>query len=391
MAICSAPGKTLWIGGYSVLDKGNISFVTGVDKRVYAKADKLDNNKIHIISKQFNIDISGKFDGTKIIFDKELSENEKKYSKFVVVAVETCLRYLIYKGFDVSGLRIETISDPAFGFGDTKTGLGSSAAVTTAATAALLELHGMKIEKNLDLIHKMAQYIHFRVQGKVGSGFDIAASCFGGHAYSRYSPELIKDIPENAPIEQVASAIDGKWDYTFEKLDMPQNFIVVMGNFVGQSASTSEMVKKINEWKAANPDAYKELMYNLNEANKEAIRWLKEINNGKKEAMEKFKHAFKEGRMLTKKLGELSGAPIETDDFSVVIEETEKNGAFAAKLPGAGGGDNISALCLSEEAKKKVEHYWKSCKTKKIEIVPISISNEGVRIEKDWKKAESFL
>ncbi|MBI3190770.1 isopentenyl-diphosphate Delta-isomerase [archaeon] len=361
----SAPGKILWIGGYAVLEKGNTSFVTGVDKRVYAKAEKLGNGRVRIVSRQFGIDVSGEFDGTKISFYKELSENEKKYSKFVVVAVETCLRYLRYKGFDVNGIEVETISDPAFGFGDTKSGLGSSAAVTTAVTAAVFGLHGLKIDKNLDLVHKMAQYVHFRVQGKVGSGFDIAASCFGGHAYSRYSPELIKDIPENAPIEQIADAIEKKWDYTAEKIDLPHGFITAMGNFVGQSASTSEMVKKINEWKAANQDEYKELMKDLNDANKEAIRWLKEINalsndpkyekilidveSGKKhEAFYNFKKAFERGRMITKELGDLSGAPIETDDFSKIIEETEKNGAFAAKLPGAGGIQKSGEMAMTD-------------------------------------------
>lgn len=409
MVCASAPGKILWIGGYSVLDKGNISFVTGVDKRVYAKAEKLGDSKIHIKIPQFSVDISGKFDGEKILFDRELDEAEKNWSKFVRVATETCLRYLKHKGHDVDGIDLITISDTAFGFGETKTGLGSSAAVTTATTAALFELHGLKISENIDLIHKMAQYIHFRVQGKVGSGFDIAASCFGGHAYSRYSPELIKDIPENAPIEQVAEAVDKQWDYSAEKLDLPKGFITVMGNFVGTSASTSEMVKKINEWKAANPEEYKKLMEDLNNANKETIQYMKEINElhkkdsgfhhimkmfhkseEKHETLENFKKAFENGRMLTKRLGVLSGAPIEPDDFTKVIEETEKNGAFVAKLPGAGGGDNISAICLNEEGKESVEKYWKSCTIKTIQPVPISISNEGVRID-DFKNAEKFI
>lgn len=409
MVCTSAPGKILWIGGYSVLEKGNVSFVTGVDKRVYAKAEKIDNGMVHIVSKQFSVDISGKFDGEKITFDRELTEAEKNWSKFVRVATETCLRYLKHKGNEVSGVSVETMSDPAFGFGETKSGLGSSAAVTTATTAALFELHGLKIEKNLDLIHKMAQYIHFRVQGKVGSGFDIAASCFGGHAYSRYSPELIKDILETAPIEQVAEAIDKQWDYSAEKLDLPKGFITIMGNFIGTSASTSEMVKKINEWKAVNADDYKQLMNELNEANKETIKYMKEINelhkkdsgfhkimkmfhksDEKHETLENFKKAFSEGRLITKRLGELSGAPIETDEFTKVIEETENNGAFVAKLPGAGGGDNISAICLSEEGKESVEKYWGNCTIKKIQSVPISISNEGVHID-DFKKAEKFL
>ncbi|MBI5332118.1 MAG: hypothetical protein HZB65_00950 [Candidatus Aenigmarchaeota archaeon] len=394
MVITSAPGKILWIGGYSVLEKGNVSFVTGVDKRVYAKADKSD--EIHLKLSQFSVELTGKFDGHKLIFDN-MTDDEKKYSSFVRVAVETCLRYFKHKGIAVSGVSIETISDPAFGFGETKTGLGSSAAVTTATIAALFELHGLSIEHNRDMIHKMAQYMHFRVQGKVGSGFDIAASCFGAIAYSRYSPELIKDIPETASIKEVASAVDKEWDYSAEHIALPYGFLASVGNFIGESASTSAMVKKINEWKTANPDEYKALMKELNNANIDALKWLRKINEiydsdsqcydellSSPEDSEEFigfKQAFNKGRLLTKKLGELSGAAIESDEYSQIIEETMKHGAFVAKLPGAGGGDNISAISLSKSAKHKTEHYWTNCVIKEIEPVPISINNEGVRIE----------
>ncbi|MFH0837460.1 MAG: hypothetical protein V1870_04985 [Candidatus Aenigmatarchaeota archaeon] len=394
MVITSAPGKILWIGGYSVLEKGNISFVTGVDKRVFANAAKSD--KIHLKLPQFSVDIIGKFDGHRLVFG-DMTDDEKKWSSFVRVAVETCLRYFKHKGIHVSGVNIETISDPAFGFGETKTGLGSSAAVTTATVAALFELHGLSIANNRDLIHKMAQYVHFRVQGKVGSGFDIAASCFGGSSYSRYSPELIKDIPETASIEEVAKAVDKKWDYSAEQVALPHGFLVSVGNFLGESTSTSVMVKKINEWKAANPDEYKLLIKELNEANKDAIKWMKKINDiydndsecydellkapEESEEFMGFKQAFNKGRLLTKKLGELSGAPIEPAEFSDVIEETMEHGAFVSKLPGAGGGDNISAISLGKSKKHKIEEYWLNCVIKQIEPVPISISNEGVRIE----------
>ena len=121
MVITSAPGKILWIGGYSVLEKGNVSFVTGVDKRVYVRCEKSD--KIHVKIPQFGIEVIGKIDGSCLVLDKELSDNEKKGSLFVRTALETCLRYLKYKGKRVSGLEIETLSDPAFGIGDTKTGV----------------------------------------------------------------------------------------------------------------------------------------------------------------------------------------------------------------------------------------------------------------------------
>ncbi|GEM_PF-797574 len=414
MVVTSAPGKILWIGGYSVLEKGNIAFVTGVDKRVYVQANKTDpietskqgkqsdrservesGSNIHIKIPQFDVDATGKFDGSKIDLDKELNEAQKKGSSFVRVAIETCLRYLKHKGHDVKGLEIESYSDQAFGIGDTKTGLGGSAAVTTSTVAAIFELHGLKIDENRELIHKMAQFIHYRAQGKIGSGFDIAAACFGGNTYSRYSPEMISHINENSSIEEISTAIEKQWDYTTENMPLPHGFLVSVGNFIDESASTSQMVKKINEWKAGSKEAYKTLMNEINEANKEAIRWLKEINNLYKDfpdsyekilkepsqEMHNFKKAFEKGRILTKHLGELTGAQIETNEVSQVIEQTMKHGAFTSKLPGAGGGDNIAAISLSKHDKHKVESYWLDCVIKQIEPLNISISNEGVKIE----------
>lgn len=84
-----------------------------------------------------------------------------------------------------------------------KTGLGSSAAMTTAVVAALLHYLGVvKISSSkdrqerkdiadLDMVHKIAQTAHCIAQGKVGSGFDVSSAVYGSHRYVRFSPEVI--------------------------------------------------------------------------------------------------------------------------------------------------------------------------------------------------------
>lgn len=84
-----------------------------------------------------------------------------------------------------------------------KTGLGSSAAMTTAVVAALLhylgvvklsspkDYHERKDTADLDLVHKIAQTAHCIAQGKVGSGFDVSSAVYGSQRYVRFSPELI--------------------------------------------------------------------------------------------------------------------------------------------------------------------------------------------------------
>jgi len=83
-----------------------------------------------------------------------------------------------------------------------KTGLGSSAALITSLTSALLLHLGAIPKEALDdvdhpgrrLAHNLAQYVHCRAQGKVGSGFDVSAAVFGSHIYTRFNPEVIQGL-----------------------------------------------------------------------------------------------------------------------------------------------------------------------------------------------------
>jgi phosphomevalonate kinase len=85
-----------------------------------------------------------------------------------------------------------------------KTGLGSSAAMTTAVVAALLHYLGVvnissskdqhqekKDTTDLDVVHMISQTAHCIAQGKVGSGFDVSSAVYGSHRYVRFSPEVI--------------------------------------------------------------------------------------------------------------------------------------------------------------------------------------------------------
>lgn len=81
-----------------------------------------------------------------------------------------------------------------------KTGLGSSAAMTTAVVAALLHYLGSidlsscckeNQSSNLDMVHIIAQTAHCIAQGKVGSGFDVSSAVYGSHRYVRFSPEVL--------------------------------------------------------------------------------------------------------------------------------------------------------------------------------------------------------
>lgn len=87
-----------------------------------------------------------------------------------------------------------------------KTGMGSSAAMTTALVASLLQYFGIvhlptadiahsNIEssrndcdskKDRSLLHNLAQLAHAIAQGKIGSGFDVAAAVYGKFDFNYY-------------------------------------------------------------------------------------------------------------------------------------------------------------------------------------------------------------
>ncbi len=402
-AVCSAPGKILWLGGYSILERPNVGFVTGVDKRVFVQATEVETGFCNFKIPQFSVDLAGKWENGKIVFAGTPSEQELSSVKFVKIAADVCRAYFVSLGIHFKGIELYSISDPAFGSGGSKSGLGSSAAATTAAVAAIFELHGKPVKDNLQEIHKAAQITHSLAQGKIASGFDVAASCFGGCKYVRYSKEL---IPMTASEQEIANAVSVKWDYEAERIELPRGFLVQIASFAGESASTTSMVKAINAWRDATPEnkqEYARLFREANDANEKAIGALVRINRKSHEnprdyidllshveqdpdsdgPLKEFRIAFEKSREILKELGTKSGAGIEPDEYTKLIKASEENGAFVARLPGAGGGDAIAAICLSSTGKERLAQFWKSYSEKKLEHLDVGVSNQGVRTERE--------
>lgn len=85
-----------------------------------------------------------------------------------------------------------------------KTGLGSSAALTSSVVAALFHFarlqifpHGAKMleeHDEVEVIHRLAQSAHCVAQGKVGSGFDVYTACYGTCAYTRFAASKIEPL-----------------------------------------------------------------------------------------------------------------------------------------------------------------------------------------------------
>lgn len=84
-----------------------------------------------------------------------------------------------------------------------KTGLGSSAAFISSYVAAVFSFNGIT---DIKLIYRASQFIHSLVQGKVGSGFDVACALFGSCIYKRFDENLIGGALDNSSFSNILSS-----------------------------------------------------------------------------------------------------------------------------------------------------------------------------------------
>jgi len=162
-----------------------------------------------------------------------------------------------------------------------KTGLGSSAALITALTAALISSYSdidITSPKGKQIIHNLAQVAHCAAQRKVGSGFDIAAAVYGSCIYRRFETDVMEGgILEGTNMDpetrlKLKSVVNRAWDMETTKFSMPEGLRVIMGDVSGGSATPS-MVRSVMAWKARNPDA-KNVWEDLGSSNKRFISLL---------------------------------------------------------------------------------------------------------------------
>lgn len=145
-----------------------------------------------------------------------------------------------------------------------KTGLGSSAALTSSVVAALFHYarfqvfpHATKMLDTQDeneAIHRIAQSAHCVAQGKVGSGFDVYTACFGTCAYTRFAASkiepLMKDKEQQDKLNAAEEDPSSKTNIISVNLDTLKN---VVGNFRHSSSisgndSSAAAQQKADEW-----------------------------------------------------------------------------------------------------------------------------------------------
>ncbi|MGE0867615.1 MAG: mevalonate kinase [Kofleriaceae bacterium] len=213
--IATAPGKLILTGEYAVLD-GAPALVIAVDRRTIARRH---------------------------------AESVRGSSPFLMAVANELAR----RGYPEEVIRASleiSVDSSAFYDNAMKLGLGSSAAVTVAATALALGTTGNPL--NLDEVYAIASAAHANAQaprGSRGSGADIAAAVYGGtlaYTMSDYSPQ---------PIARK------RWPTS----------VTLLPFFTGVPADTPALVARVAEARTARPAAVDAALTAIADASRLAV------------------------------------------------------------------------------------------------------------------------
>ncbi|MFH0832576.1 MAG: phosphomevalonate kinase [Candidatus Aenigmatarchaeota archaeon] len=368
MVHTSAPGKQMLAGEWSVLELGNPCIVAAVNKRVHVEIE--ESEEISITVDDFNIkDVKADFNGKQLAW-KNADDKEKEKLIFIKGAIETALQYLgDYKSFKLRswGEESQIVVDGVA----KKVGFGSSAACVVATVSGLLKFNGYDIDcrESNDIIYKLSTIAHYFAQGKVGSAFDVAASTYGGATvYKRFDPIWLTKRIESETVKKIA---EEDWPYFFvEELKVSDDFILLVG-WTKESASTSAMVKQMDNFKNNDFNEYKRIYDGISKLVCELIDAWK-VND-----QEEILALIKKNEEYLRELGQKSGVNIETKELKQLVDIANENGA-AGKLSGAGGGDCGIAVCFSSDVVEKIIEEWQNAGLYPLDV---SIDYDGVREE----------
>ncbi len=246
-----------------------------------------------------------------------------------------------------------------------KTGLGSSAALVTALTAALLVQllppQGFSISSDAGkaIIHNLAQTAHCAAQGKIGSGFDVASAVYGSCVYRRFSPSLLSSHGEPGKpgfAKELKSLVEDadpsrKWDAEITKpeVTLPQGLRLVMCD-VDCGSRTPAMVKGLLAWREQNKEAADRIWKQLQETNENLQHELVKIDREKRKDYGQPRNIIADIRTLVRNMSSQSGVPIEPLSQQKLLDAcSQVPGVIGGVVPGAGGYDAI-ALIIEDRA-----------------------------------------
>ncbi|MQL73304.1 hypothetical protein Taro_005654, partial [Colocasia esculenta] len=482
--VASAPGKVLITGGYLILERPNAGLVLSTTARFYAigrplyEEVKLESwawawTDVKLTSPQLSREATYKLSLNNATLQDTTNPFVEQAVQYAVAAAKAlhidqdkkdALNKLLLQGLDITilgcndfysyraqiearGLPLipETLAmlpsfssitfneDESNGIlsGQTckpevaKTGLGSSAAMTTSVVAALLHYLGVvnlqssarkslvDNDSDLDLVHVIAQCAHCVAQGKIGSGFDVSAAVYGSQRYVRFSPTVLspaQDFVGKQLQNVIIDIMKEKWDHEKTHFSLPP--LMQLGEPGTGGSSTPSMVGAVKQWQKFDPQKSLETWKRLAEANSVLETQFKILGQLAEQQWEDYRHTiiscgshthekwkeqatnqqqkdvikslmearetFLKIRLYMQQMGTAAGVPIEPESQTCLLDATMSiEGVLLAGVPGAGGFDAVFAITLGD-ADTRVIQAWST-----LGVLPLLVKEDphGVSLE----------
>lgn len=321
--MASAPGKVILFGEHFVV-YGEPAVAMAIDKRAYALAELRRDRRIYMNSK--NLGISGFFVGESFETQQGGLDARVKLEP-IRRAVQRVLNLAERK----VGVNIEVRSAIPVAVG-----LGSSAAVATAAATAVSNLLSANLSK--EDVFRIAYEAERSVHG-TPSGIDPAISTYGKVLLFRK-------------------------DEGFTPLDVKEDIPLVVGD-TGIKRSTGELVAMVRERKDRYPSIIDPLIRIGGET---ALRATEALKNGDIPTL---------GELMNINHGLLYAISVSSEPLERLVYAARKAGALGAKLTGAGGGGCMIALSSPDTLEQVVKAIERAGGT----AFMARKTSEGVRVE----------
>lgn len=290
-----------------------------------------------------------------------------------------------------------------------KTGLGSSAALVTAFTAATLayylppDIFSIASGNGRTKLHNLAQAAHCSAQGKVGSGFDVAAAAYGSCLYRRFSPKVLEETGEPGEpgfSTRLRAVTDDtsphqKWDTSIDEAAaiVPKGLLLVMCD-VDCGSETVGMVKKVLSWRKEKPEEATPLWADLQRANENLGQQLRSMTSTPTSSgIQSLRTIILTIRLLIRQMSVKAGVPIEPPVQTALIDAcSDLPGVIGGVVPGAGGYDAVALLVEDkEEVLSGLNEFLTTYQSEatendgsgvgKVRLLGVKQEHEGVKIE----------
>ena len=369
MIVVSAPGKLMLSGEWSILEKNVRCIVLAVQQRVFAAIQPEETINIHM--KDFNLTSKGHYSDGTLSFD--IDDDRLVFAKH---AIESALKYLESQNIPIRTFYLKTwgditkVKNTETGQ-EMKVGFGSSAAAVVAIIGAIIQFHSNSnfTQQDKETIFKLSIISHYLGQGKLGSGFDVAASTFGGALiYRKFDPDWLQ---QNIMTKTLHNLVNEEWPLLqYIPISLPADLVMMVG-FTGTSASTKKLVQEMKMYKEKDPGNYFTIISRIADVTEQLIEAIKSTNQIS------ILKLLDQNRILLEELSFACSCHLEIEAHQVMSHTASKYGAVA-KFSGAGGGDCSVGVCFNEADAAIIVKEWE-----KNGIMPIDIefSSEGIKKE----------